>query len=57
MCAMTDPNFGIQTVLTLAVVAIALAAIFFIVRGAILSALAEDRRRLERAAARAQTTP
>lgn len=56
MCAM-DETFGIQTVLTLAVVAASLAALFFIVKTAILSALAEDRRRVERAAARAQTTP
>lgn len=51
-----DETFGIQTVITLAVVAASLGALFFIVKTAILSALAEDRRRVERATAQAHQT-
>lgn len=45
-----DETFGLMTVIYLLCAAVALAAMFFLVRLAILSALAEDRRRVERAA-------
>jgi hypothetical protein len=47
---------GIQTLIALGAIAVSMAVLFFVVRGAILSALGEHHRRVERAAARAQVT-